>query len=332
LTFIIAGEEYNKQQTTNNGQKAMPFKRYRDYNNYLKEIFGERVQKIALDAGFSCPNRDGTISSRGCIYCDSRGSGTGAMVNRGQDLEEQIAEGLRFAEKKYKANKFIAYFQSFTNTYAPVSQLRNMYQSALNHRCMVGLSVGTRPDCVDNEILSLLSSFQKDYPVWIEYGLQSAHDATLSRINRGHDVACFEKAIAMTKEHGLKTCTHVILGLPGESHAMMMDTAYFIAALPVDGIKIHSLYVTKGTALADLYKKGEYACLDREEYIETLIDFLEILPPEMVIQRITGDPNAGELVAPIWTLEKTKNISLIKKRFEERDTWQGKKHAKSIAA
>ncbi len=310
----------------------MPFKRYRDYNTYLRELFGERVQKIPLDAGLSCPNRDGTISARGCIYCDSRGSGTGAMINRSLGIDEQITEGIRFAEKKYRAKKFIAYFQSFTNTYAPVSQLRDIYQSALNHRGMVGLSVGTRPDCVDHEILSLLNSFQEDCLVWVEYGLQSAHNETLSRINRGHDVACFEKAAAMTRSHGLKTCAHVILGLPGESHDMMTGTARFVSALPIDGIKIHSLYVTGGTALADLYQKGEYICLEREEYIETLIDFLELLPPEMVIQRITGDPNAGELVAPMWALEKTKNISLINKRLEERNTWQGKKYAKSIAA
>jgi len=306
--------------------------RYRDYNTYLKEIFGERVQKISLDAGFSCPNRDGTISSRGCIYCDSRGSGTGAMIKRSLSIDEQITEGIRLAEKKYKAQKFIAYFQSFTNTYAPVSQLRNIYQSALNHRGMVGLSVGTRPDCVDHEILGILSSFQKDYLVWIEYGLQSAHNETLSRINRGHDVACFKKAVAITKEHGIKICTHVILGLPGETRDMMMETAHFVAALPIDGIKIHSLYITRGTALADLYKNGEYTCLERGEYIETLIDFLEVLPPGIIIQRITGDPNASELIAPLWTQEKTQNISLINKRMEERDIWQGKKYAKSIAA
>lgn len=301
-------------------------RRYRDYNTYLREIFGERVQKISLDAGFGCPNRDGTISSRGCIYCDARGSGTGAMINRCLSLEEQITEGIRFAEKKYKARRYIAYFQSFTNTYAPLSRLREVYQTAVNHDGVVGLSVGTRPDCVDHEILGLLGSFQKDRLVWVEYGLQSAHDVTLSRINRGHDVACFNKAVVMTKEFGLNICAHVILGLPGEDHNMMLDTARYVSALPVDGIKIHSLYVTKGTALADLYQNGEYTCLDRKEYIETLIDFLEMLPPEMVIQRLTGDPNPKELLAPQWTREKTLNLKLIKKRMEERDTWQGKKY------
>ena len=175
------------------------------------------------------------------------------MINRGLSLEEQIQEGVGFAGKKYKANKFIAYFQSFTNTCGPLEHLKEIYRSALNHEGMVGLSVGTRPDCIDHDILNLLESFQRDYMVWVEYGLQSAHDVTLSRINRGHDVACFERAVAMTKAHGLKICTHIILGLPGETREMMMDTARFVAALPIDGIKIHSLYVTRGTALADLY-------------------------------------------------------------------------------
>lgn len=246
------------------------------------------------------------------------------MINRGLDLEDQIEKGIGFAKTKYRAEKYIAYFQAFTNTYGPVSRLREIYQSALNHKGMVGLSIGTRPDCIDHDILDLISSFQKDCLVWIEYGLQSAHDATLSRINRGHDAACFEKAVHMTKEYGINVCAHVILGLPGEDHDMMMDTARFVAALPIDGIKIHSLYVTKGTALADLYRHGEYTCIEREEYIETLIDFLELLPPEMVIQRLTGDPDPTELLAPQWTREKTLNLMLINNRMEERDTWQGK--------
>jgi uncharacterized protein len=311
-------------------QIAMPL-RYRDYNTYLKETFGERVQKIPLDAGFSCPNRDGTISTKGCIYCDSRGSGTGALINRGVDLDRQIEEGIRFAEKKYKSKKFIAYFQSFTNTYAPVSHLKKIYDTVLGHTGIAGISVGTRPDCINNEVLELLSSFNKNYLVWLELGLQSAHDITLSKINRGHDVACFSKAVTMARDHKLKVCAHVILGLPGETHEMMMDTARFVAALPIDGIKVHSLFVTKGTALADLYHSGDFKCMERDEYIETLIDFLELLPPEMIIQRMTGDPNPAELIAPLWALEKSNNINLIKKRMEERDTWQGKKYARSIA-
>jgi hypothetical protein len=306
-------------------------KRYRDYNSYLKEIFGERVQKISLDAGFNCPNRDGTISDTGCIFCDSRGSGSGAMINRGLSIDDQIMEGRRSAEKRYKARKFIAYFQSFTNTYAPLPRLRDLYTRALDHEGMVGLSIGTRPDCVDEDILALISSFQKDYLVWIEFGLQSAHDVTLSRINRGHDVACFEKGVRLASEYGLKICAHVIIGLPGESHDMMMGTARYISGLPIAGVKIHSLYVTKGTPLAALYDKGEYKCLERDEYVEEVVDFLEILPPELVIQRLTGDPVRKDLIAPLWTLKKTENIRLINRRLEERDTWQGKRYLKSTA-
>jgi len=306
-------------------------KRYRDYNTYLREIFGERVQKISLDAGLGCPNRDGTISRTGCIFCDSRGSGNGAMINRHLSIDDQITEGQRFAEKRYKARKFIAYFQSFTNTYGPLPLLRDLYTRAINHRGVVGLSIGTRPDCVDEDILGLIGSFTQDYLVWIEFGLQSAHDVTLSRINRGHNVACFEKSVIMASDHGLNVCAHVIIGLPGEDREMVMDTARFISRLPIGGVKIHSLYVTRGTPLAALHKKGEHRCLTRNEYVERLVDFLELLPPQMVIQRLTGDPIREELIAPQWTLEKMENIAFINRRLEERDTWQGKKYAASIA-
>jgi radical SAM protein (TIGR01212 family) len=299
-------------------------KRYRDYNTYLKEIFGERVQKIALDAGLSCPNRDGTTSDKGCIYCDSRGSGTGAMVNRGLSIEQQIAESRIRMERRYGAKKFIAYFQSFTNTYAPVSQLKDLYDRALNYPDMVGLSVATRPDCVDKEILGLLRSYQKGCLVWIEYGLQSSHDATLARINRGHDVACFEQGIRMAKDFGLNVCAHIILGLPGETRDMMLQTAQFLAGLPVDGVKIHLLYIVKGTPLAGLYEKGEYRCLERDEYVEGVVDVLELLPPDMVIQRLTGDPVGMELVAPAWAKDRSENLRRIRQRLEEREAWQGR--------
>jgi len=304
-------------------------RRYRDYNGYLRELFGERVQKIPLDAGFSCPNRDGTVSDKGCIFCNSRGSGTGALIDRGLSIDEQIIEGRRFAEKRYKARKYIAYFQSFTNTYAPVNRLKALYDQALNHEGMVGLSVGTRPDCVDHEILELISSYGKDYLVWIEYGLQSAHDITLARINRGHDVASFEKSVQMTNDYGLNICAHVVLGLPGETSEMMLDTARLIARLPVTGVKIHLQYVMKGTPLAVLYEKGEYPCLERNEYIEMVMNFLELLPSDMVIQRLTGDPAQSELVAPMWAGDKNENLKLIRERLEERDTWQGKRYQRS---
>ncbi len=306
-------------------------KRYRDFNTYLKEIFGERVQKISLDAGLSCPNRDGTISRRGCIFCDRRGSGTGALINHGLSIAQQIAEAKGFIQKRYKARKFIAYFQSFTNTYAPLSQLKTLYDKALIHKDMVGLSVATRPDCVDREILTLLSSYQAGHLVWLEYGLQSSHDKTLKLINRGHDVACFEQSVLMADEYSINICAHIILGLPGEDREMMLQTARFLSNLPIRGVKIHLLYVVKETPLSELYHKKGFRCLERKEYANLVVDFLELLPPDMVIQRLTGDPIQSELVAPLWAKEKQVNLKLIQTTLERRKTWQGKHYRKSTA-
>jgi len=299
-------------------------KRYRDYNSYLREIFGERVQKLPLDAGLTCPNRDGTLSERGCIYCDARGSGTGAMIHRGLSIAQQVARGRRFAEEKYRAKKFIAYFQSFTNTYAPLPRLRALYDEALFQPGLVGLSVATRADCVDCEVLDLLRSYQKDYLVWVEYGLQSAHDRTLKAINRGHDVACFERAVRRTSDHGINICAHVILGLPGEDRDMMLETARYLSRLPIQGVKIHLLYIVKGTRLEALYERDTFRCLSREAYADLVADFLEVLPSDMVIQRLTGDPPRGELIAPNWAAEKFRNLALIQSRLEQRNTWQGR--------
>jgi len=306
-------------------------KRYRDFNTYLKEIFGERVQKISLDAGLGCPNRDGTISRRGCIFCDRRGSGTGALINHGLSIAQQIAKAKGFIQKRYKANKFIAYFQSFTNTYAPVSHLKGLFDEALAQKDMVGLSVATRPDCVDREILTLLSSYQADHLVWLEYGLQSSHDRTLKLINRGHDVACFEQSVLMADEYSINICAHIILGLPGEDREMMLQTAQFLSNLPIRGVKIHLLYVVKGTPLSELYHKEGFRCLNKNEYANLVVDFLELLPPDMVIQRLTGDPIQSELVAPLWAKEKQLNLKLIQTTLERRETWQGRDYRKSTA-
>jgi uncharacterized protein len=304
-------------------------KRYRDYNTYLRERFGERVQKIPLDAGLSCPNRDGTLSDAGCIFCDRLGSGTGAFLDRGLSIKRQIEEGRIHLKKRYKVRKFIAYFQSFTNTYASVSRLKEIYDQALEPRDMVGLSVATRPDCVDRDVLRLLSSYRSKALVWLEYGLQSAHAETLERINRGHDAACFEKAVLEAQEWGLNVCTHVILGLPGEDREMMLETARFLGRLPIQGIKIHLLYVTAGTPLANQYEKGIFRCLERDEYVDLVVDFLERIPPQMVVQRLTGDPGRAEFLAPDWAREKSENLLCIRRRLEERDTWQGKKYENS---
>ncbi len=298
--------------------------RYNDYNSYLKDLFGQRVQKISIDAGLGCPNRDGGISGRGCIYCDSKGSGSGAKVIDGRPIEDQVSSGIEWAKKRYGAKKFIAYFQSYTNTYAPVDVLRDLYSRALAFDGIVGLSVGTRPDCIDRERIEVLAGFSSKYLVWVEYGLQSCHNKTLVAINRGHDVGVFIDAVKLTSEFDMKICAHVILGLPGETRDMMLETAKFLANQPIHGVKIHSLYVTKGTVLEKLFLAGKFSCMERDEYIECLIDFLELLPPQFIIQRLTGDPERETLLAPVWTIEKTENLNLVKKRLVERDTWQGR--------
>ncbi|MFH0998286.1 MAG: TIGR01212 family radical SAM protein [Pseudomonadota bacterium] len=298
-------------------------KRYTDYNSYLRRIFGCRVQKISIDAGLTCPNRDGRTGTDGCIYCNARGSGTGAFA-QGISVAEQVARSKVLMAKRYKATKYIAYFQSFSNTYAPVSILKRLYDEALTVPGVVGLAIGTRPDCVDAKILDLLESYADQYLVWIEYGLQSVHDQTLRRINRGHDFDCFQKAVALTRNREIKICTHLILGLPGENREMMLSTAKTIARMGIDGVKLHLLYVVKGTALETLYQQGHYRCLEQQEYVDLVCDVLELLPLEIVIQRLTGDPHPRELVAPFWSLQKTQTFSMIRETLSNRDSWQGK--------
>lgn len=297
--------------------------RYNDFNAYLKNIFGCRVQKITIDAGLSCPNRDGTISKDGCIYCNVRGSGTGAH-SKGLSVIDQIVSAKSALFNRYKAKKFIAYFQSFTNTYGPFDTLKHLYEQALGVEDVVGISIGTRPDCVNEPILDLLQGYVDNYLVWIEYGLQSANDSTLALINRGHDFSCFKAAVNVTKNRGINICAHVILGLPQERKVHMLQTARAIADMEIDGIKLHLLYVVKGTKLDELYRTNKYRCLEQNEYIDIVCDFLERIPKHMVIQRLTGDPHPNELVAPKWSLKKMETIALIRKTLETRDTWQGK--------
>jgi len=301
----------------------MMVKRYNDLNTYLRSLFGCRVQKITVDAGLSCPNRDGTIAIGGCIYCNARGSGTGAHT-RGLTITDQILQGKQSLLRRYKAKKFLAYFQSFSNTYAPVDTLKKLYDEALAIEDVVGLSIGTRPDCVDESVLELLQDYAEQHLVWIEYGLQSAKDKTLEVINRGHDVQCFEDAVRATVNRGIKICAHVILGLPGEARSDMLHTAETISDLGIDGLKLHLLYVISGTPMEALYRQGKYRCLEQQEYVDLVCDFLERIPPGMVIQRLTGDPHPEELVAPDWSRRKTETLQKISAALEKRDSWQGK--------
>ena len=297
--------------------------RYYSLNTYLRSLYGCRVQKITIDAGLSCPNRDATLSSGGCIYCNARGSGTGAFA-RGLSITEQLRQGKQALFRRYKARKFLAYFQSFSNTYGPVEQLRLLYEEALAVEDIVGLSIGTRPDCVNQSVLELLQGYARDYLIWVEYGLQSANDKTLARINRGHDTQCFKDAVRATADRGIKICAHVILGLPNETREDMLHTAKTIADLQIDGIKLHLLYVVKGTRLEALYRQGTFRCLEQQEYIDWVCDFLEHIPRRMIIQRLTGDPHPDELTAPLWSLKKTDTLAKIKQTLEKRDSWQGK--------
>jgi radical SAM protein (TIGR01212 family) len=301
----------------------MKTKRYRDYNSYLRELFGCRVQKITVDAGFTCPNRDGTRGRGGCVYCNTRGSGTGA-ARRDVSVTAQLEAGKAFLKARYKAQKFLAYFQAFSNTYAPLPQLRALYQEALAVPEVVGLTIGTRPDCAPDDVLDYLAELAAAHLIWLEYGLQSAHDATLARINRGHDVAAFEDTVHRTHSRSLPVCVHVILGLPGESRDDMLATARYLAALDIQAVKIHLLYVIKETPLEEWYRQGDYQCLTRAEYVSLVADFLTLLPETVIIQRLTSDPHPQELVAPEWALEKRRNLDAIHSYLEEHDLRQGR--------
>lgn len=301
----------------------MTVRRYNDFNNYLRKRFGCRVQKITIDGGFSCPNRDGTLSFGGCIYCDSKGSGTGDARRIGS-IKKQIQHAKAQLAVRYKAEKFIAYFQAFTNTYAPCDILRKRYDEALTDCDIVGLAIGTRPDCIDEARLDLVEQYTSTHMVWIEYGLQSMHNRTLQKINRGHTFEDFVRAIRMTRGRNILICVHVILGLPGESREDVLDTATALAGLGIDGIKIHSLYVLKESPLARLFQAGGYTTLEQETYVEWVTAFLERLSPNVVIQRLTGDPDASALLAPAWSLNKQQTLSLIQETLEAREAWQGK--------
>lgn len=300
-------------------------KRFYDLNSYYRDLFGCRVQKISIDAGFTCPNRDGAISTGGCIYCNEKGSGSGSF-QKGMSVSDQLASGMKILSRRYKAEKFVAYFQSFSNTYGPIDRLERLYQEALSFKEIVGLSIGTRPDCISEPVLELLCAYASDYLIWVEYGLQSAHNKTLALINRGHDLDCFIKAVRATQNRGIRICAHVILGLPGETRQDMLKTAEILADLNIDGIKLHLLYVVRNTVLEDLLQKGAYKCLEQEEYAGIVCDFLERLPKGMVIQRIASDPHPDELAAPKWSLEKNRIRTMINEMLEARDTWQGKKY------
>jgi radical SAM protein (TIGR01212 family) len=285
---------------------------------------GKKVHKVTVDAGFSCPNRDGTLSSDGCSYCDNRGFSVNTRLSV-RPVEAQIKEGIERLKKRFGAEKFVVYFQAYSNTYAPVKILRKCYDTVKNFKDVIGISVATRPDCVNDEIMRLLASYAETYEVWIEYGLQSIHNRTLERINRGHTYEDFLKALYVTRKYAsLKTCVHVIIGLPGETKEMILKTAKALAGLKLEGVKVHPLHAIKQTALEKEFLKGAYKPLELDEYVDLVCVFLEYLWPETVIHRLGADCPEEFLVAPMWILDKNRLLREIEKRLCERGSCQGK--------
>ena len=287
--------------------------RYHSFSQYLRNKYGTRVYRLSLDAGFTCPTRDGSLGSEGCIYCNEEAFSQFAAKE--VPLREQIERSMAFAGKKLKAEKFIAYFQNASGTYAPTQRLKDTYDIIKGFPDIVGLFISTRPDCVDDEKLDLIKSYTDDYEVWIEYGLQTVHDRTLKVINRGHTYAETERAIKKTAQKGIKIAAHVILGLPGESREDMIKTARRIAELPVSGVKLHVLHVLKDTRLEELYNKGEIKLLTRDEYAEIACEFLKNLRPDCVILRLVSDAKKEVLVTPEWINDKSGVIKEIEKKL-----------------
>ncbi len=298
-------------------------KRYYQFSEYLKNKFGKKVYKITLDAGFFCPNRDGTISFGGCIFCDDGGSFSRAH-DSGMSVGQQVLTGMETLSGRFKAQKFMSYFQAYSNTYKPVEELKKIYDESLCHPDIVGISIGTRPDCVDEQKLDLIASYTDKYETWVEYGLQSMHDRTLKFINRGHDFETFLKAFKQTKERGIKTGVHIILGLPGETKQDMLQTVKALASIGADGIKFHCLCIFPNTKLYDMYENGQIELLEEDEYVDIACDCLEILPSRTTIHRLGGNGLQAIKVAPKWLNKKFEILNKIDKELEKRNSYQGK--------
>lgn len=298
-------------------------KRYYDLKSYWRNMFGCNVHKLSIDAGFTCPNRDGHVAVGGCIYCDGRGS---KLRQKGElpSVSDQIASGKKYYSAQ--ASKFIAYFQTFTNTYAPVGKLQAFYDEALAQEDVIGLSIGTRPDCLGTDVIELLSGYTKKYHIWVELGLQSVNDRTLQFINRGHNFQEFQDAVNSMAGSSLNICVHIIIGLPGETDEDVLTTARTLATLPIHGIKIHSLLALEGTALGEMYKKQSIKIITKDKYVSLVADVLEILPPNVVIQRLTADGYRDIFLAPDWAMSKLDVLNAINNELERRDSYQGKRY------
>ncbi len=293
---------------------------YRSYNSYLRERFGERVHKVCVDAGFTCPNRDGTKAVGGCIYCNNESFNFSPR----KSIYDQLRIGIEKAQSRYGARKYIAYFQAYTNTYGPVDNLYDIYSTIHHFPEIVGISIGTRPDCVSDEILNLIQDFTRTHEVWLEYGLESSHDETLRKINRAHTFDEFKDAISRTTGRDIKIATHLIVGFPWETEMDIYETAKRISILPIDAVKIHNLHVVKGTALERMYLRSDLSLLSMEEYVKWTARILELLPPDMIILRLSAECPDELLIAPDWCNRKREIAAGIIRELEERQSYQGK--------
>ena len=298
-------------------------KRFNSINRVLGDTFGARVYKIGLRLEFTCPNRDGTVAVGGCIYCNNA-SHTPADYRPRTSVTAQLEQGARAVQRRHKAEKFIAYFQSYTNTYDSVMKLEKLYREALDFPEVVGLAIATRPDCLPNETLDLIGDLSKHTYLWLELGLESMHDRTLEWVNRGHGLRDYIDAVERAKNRGLRVCTHIILGFPGETRHDMLQTPALFNRLGIDGVKLHNLHVIKNTALEKLYHRGQVPLFSRDQYVELVIDFLEMLNPDIVVHRLSGETYRAITVAPDWSVDKIGVHNAIFKALERRDTWQGR--------
>lgn len=283
---------------------------YYSFNQYLKDTFGCKVYKISINAGFTCPNRDGTLGTRGCIFCSKGGSGDFAESST-LSVTEQIESGKQRVSKKIKSGKYIAYFQAFTNTYAPIDVLAEKYCEAINHPDIVGISIATRPDCLGEEVLTLLSEINKIKPVFVELGLQTIHEKTAEYIRRGYPLSVYDNAIKALKKAGINTVVHLIIGLPNESREDMLKSVEYACKSGADGIKLQLLHILKGTDLADDYLSGKFETLSMEEYLSIIKDCVEIIPKNVVIHRLTGDGPKKDLIAPLWSADKKSVLNAL---------------------
>ena len=301
-------------------------KRYHTWNYYLRRTFGEKVFKVSLNGGFTCPNIDGTKSVGGCTYCSSLGSGDFAG-NPQKSIHEQFSEVKAQLHKKWHDAKYIAYFQANTNTYAPVSVLREKFEPVLNEKNVVGLSIATRADCLPDDVLDYLSELNGKTNLFVELGLQSVSDETGRKINRAHTYEEFLQGYNLLRERGIKTCVHLIVGLPGENRDMILKSALTVARLHPHSIKLHLLHILKGTVMAEQYARGEFDVLSRDEYVNLIVDILELIPEDTVIQRLTGDGGRDSLIAPLWSLKKFVVLNEIDKEMVRRDCYQGDRYS-----